>query len=80
MRCKKLLFRGFSIFRSVHISRDSGQQARCQPEPKGAEFMTPQEQHANKVGANGGTVNTNGMPHQQAERIAAAVNNGKQGK
>ena len=42
--------------------------------------MTPQEQHANKVGANGGTVPTNNMPHQQAERIAAAVNNGKQGK
>lgn len=42
--------------------------------------MTPQEQHAKKVGANGGTVNTNGMAHQEAERIAAAVNSGKQNK
>ncbi|GAA5082131.1 hypothetical protein N0B44_33470 [Roseibacterium beibuensis] len=42
--------------------------------------MKPYEQKACEVGKNGGTVPTNNMPHQQAERIAAAVNNGKQGK
>ena len=42
--------------------------------------MTPQEQHAKQVGANGGTVPTRGMPDQQAKKIDAAVNAGKQGK
>ncbi len=42
--------------------------------------MTPQEQHAKQVGAKGGTVPTNGMAHQQKERVDAAVNSGKQGK
>lgn len=42
--------------------------------------MTPQDQHSKQVGANGGTVNTNGMPHQQKERTDKAVNDGKQGK
>lgn len=42
--------------------------------------MTPQEQHAKQVGANGGTVKTNGMSHQQKERTDKAVNDGKQGK
>ena len=42
--------------------------------------MNPQDQKSYDVGKNGGTVNTNGMPHQQKERTDKAVNDGKQGK
>jgi hypothetical protein len=32
------------------------------------------------IGSQGGTVNTNGMQHQQAQAIKNAVNDGKNGK
>lgn len=35
---------------------------------------------AKQIGANGGTVNTNGMNSADKQRIDAAVNAGKQGK
>lgn len=37
-------------------------------------------QQAKDIGKSGGTVNTNGMTHQDKQRIDAAVNAGKQGK
>ncbi|WP_259956917.1 hypothetical protein [Leisingera caerulea] len=43
-------------------------------------MSTPSPQKAYETGKNGGTVNTNGLPHQQKERIDAAVNAGRQGK
>ena len=42
--------------------------------------MTVSTQQAIKIGQNGGTVNTNGMTHQDKARIDAAVNAGKNGK
>lgn len=41
--------------------------------------MTISTQKAQEIGKNGGTVNTNGMAHQDKERIDAAVNKGKKG-
>lgn len=35
-------------------------------------------EQARQIGATGGSVNTNGMPWQEKERINAAVNQGKQ--
>ncbi len=35
---------------------------------------------AKQIGAQGGTVSTNGMSYQDAQKIDAAVNSGKTGK
>lgn len=42
--------------------------------------MTISTQQAKNIGKAGGTVNTNGMTHQDQQRIDAAVNAGKNGK
>jgi hypothetical protein len=35
---------------------------------------------AKQIGAQGGTVSTNGLPYQDAQKINAAVNSGRNGK
>ena len=42
--------------------------------------MTVTPDQAKQIGANGGTVNTNGMAYQQKEKIDDAVIKGRQGK
>jgi len=42
--------------------------------------MSTSTQKAYEVGKRGGTVNTNGLAHQDKQRIDAAVNNGRKGK
>ncbi len=42
-------------------------------------MSTPSTNRAYEVGQNGGTVNTNGLPWQDRERVDAAVNAGRQG-
>lgn len=42
--------------------------------------MYTSNQQAYRIGQAGGTVNTNGLPYQERERIDAAVNAGKQAR
>jgi hypothetical protein len=63
----------------VAFNKGGGTRQR-RAEPKEKRMSTPSPQKAYEVGRNGGTVNTNGLPHQQKERIDAAVNAGRQGK